>query len=229
MSPLDLNSLIEGENYGHTESSLLAPGYGQHMLPVPAIAPIADYIGETGGSIRPQPANDAYGYADGVADIDELIDKGADGWTGPSLDGFTGVSYAGKPGYGIANDQLAQSGTTNFSPGVVPSEEVGVGRAPGWRWAHYPHVEQHNPRREAYADQGYFADGMPYFLEDENGQLVQNHRPVMRPIWEQALDNLGMSPDQRYLAPGSAIIEQPAAMSLSQILGSLGATGWGLS
>lgn len=226
---IDLNALIEGENYGHTEGSLMSPGYGGGGTNYPALVPIGDVIGETGGSIRTQPADAAYGYADGVMDIEQMLDKPADGWTGPSLDAFTGVSYAGSPGYGIQNDQLGQSSRTSLGGFTIPSEEVGVGRAPGWQWAHYPHVEQHNIRRESYVDQGVFADGQPYFPDDPDGQLVQNHRPVMRPFWDIALENPGFDPAQRYLAAGSGIIEQAPSFALSQILGALGAVGWGVS
>lgn len=226
---LDLRELIEGENYGHTEASLLSPGYGAGGVTVPVVAPIADYVGETSGSIPTFHDNDTYGYSDGNADIEQLIDKGADGWTGPSLDGFVGVSYAGNPGYGVVNDQLGQSGETSTGAGwTVPSDEVGIGRAPGHRMAHMPHVQQNNPRREQYVDQGVFADGMPYFLDN---QILTDEQAgtVRAPFWRQALDNPGMNPDQRYLSMGSAIIDQPPSYALSQILGALGVPGWGIA
>lgn len=223
-----LHDLIESENYGHTEASLLSPGYGGGGMTVPVVAPIADYVGETSGSIRTQPSDNGYGYSDGMVDVEQLLDKPADGWTGPSQDGFVGVSYSGTPGYGVVNDQLGQSAETSTGAGwTVPSEEAGVGRAPGWRMAHMPHVEQHNPRRELYVDQGVFADGMPYFADN---LVTDEQRGTLRaPFWPDALQNPGMNPDQRYLSMGSAIIEQAPGYALSQILGILGAPGWGIS
>lgn len=227
-----LHALISGENDGVSSYSLLSPGYGDTGPATVAYpAPMADYVGETSGVIPVQPQAPGYGYADGTMDIEQLIDKQADGWTGPSQDAFVGVSYAGDPGRGVENDQLGQSAETSTGPGwTVPSEEVGIGRAPGFRWARMPHVEQHSPRREAYVDQGVFADGQPYFpLEGANGQVAQNHRPVRAPFWDKALDNPGFDPAQRYIAAGSAIIEQAPSYALSQILGMLGAPGWGVS
>lgn len=229
---LSLHELIAGENDGTTGASLLSPGYGDTgVMTVPVVAPIADYVGETSGSLRVQTQEAGYGYADGDADIDQLLDKQADGWTGPSLDGFVGVSYAGSPGRGVENDQLGQSAETSTGPGwTVPSDEVGVGRAPGFGWARMPHVEQHSPRREAYADQGVFADGQPYFPEEGvEGQETQNHMPSMPPFHAIALRSPGFDPAQRYIAAGSAIIEQAPGYALSQLLGVLGAPGWGVS
>lgn len=226
-----LSMLIDQGNDGNLGYSLLSPGYGDTPPYELGLMPTADPIGETGGSIPRYQQNAGYPYSDGQMDLEEILDKQADGWTGPSLDQFTGVSYAGLPGYGIKNDQPAQSATTNLGGWSVPSEEVGIGRDPGWRWAHMPHVVQNNPRREAYADQGVFADGMPYFSEASGGygSAGENRTVTRNPIWQNGLTNLGMSPDQRYLAPGSAIIEQPPGMSLSQILGDFGVPGWGVA
>ena len=73
----------------------------------------------------PQPPS--MGYWD-TADLNAFLDKPMDGWSGPSLDQFTGVSYAGDPGYGIMNDNIDHPATVGLGGFTIPSQEVGVGR-----------------------------------------------------------------------------------------------------
>lgn len=224
MSTEALQALIDREVYGNTGASLLGPGYGTPSLP-PGGMPEPSVGAQSYAEATPRAPQPGLGYWD-QEDIGVFIDKQTDGWSGPSLDGFQGVSYAGDPGYGIMNDNIDHPSTVGLGGFTIPSDEVGVGRAPGWRFAHYPHVIQQNLRRECYVDQGMFGDGRP---RDPRDSVYYDQRQAVRsPAWVQALENQGMDPAYRYQPVGSAMIDQPAGVSLSQVMSQLGVVGWGV-
>lgn len=152
------------------------------------------------------------------------------GHSGPSLDSYPTVRYRGdRPGFGDFNDQPMFSGRTNFSPGVDPSEEVGTGKPPGWVQAHMPVAEGINPVRFSYAQQGVFADGGAYFVDED--PAARQHENGRQPWWPATQNQPGQDPNSRAMWPGSAVLESAPSMSLSEILGRVTggrAVGWGV-
>lgn len=110
---------------------------------------------------------------------------------------FVPVEQLGKPGVGPDNFQQFQSGVTNAIPDN-PSAEQGMGRAPGWQWAHMPHVQQFNPARLAGA-----------YMQDGGGFHAFSERVQRSPIWPEGYLNYAQHPNQHAVWPGIATINQP--------------------
>lgn len=147
----------------------------------------------------------------------QVIDAQVVGHSGAAWDGPPTVAYrADKPGFGGFNDQPMMSGDTNFSPGVVPSEEVGTGKPPGWVAAHMPVAQGINPTRSSYVYQGQFADGGAYFRTDD--VAARQRADTRAPWWPATLDQPGQDPNSKMLYPGSAVLESGPSLSVSQLV-----------
>jgi hypothetical protein len=89
---------------------------------------------------------------------------------------YVPVWQAEPAGLGPPNQQQFQSGHTQ-NVKQNPSAEQGIGRSPGQRWPHYPHVQQFNPFRRTQVLQ---RDG-------QDGYSSQVYRPEISLIHLQAL------------------------------------------
>lgn len=134
------------------------------------------------------------------------------------------VTQEGRPGLGPPNEQLFQSGETNAEP-INPADSQGMGRAPGWRWAHYPKVQQFNADRlcnVAFLDGQYAPAALSHTGTDSGRQMRQA-------IWPEGYENYRQQPRQKHVWPHVAIVNQDAIPSFSQQLPPItdpDSTGW---
>jgi hypothetical protein len=110
---------------------------------------------------------------------------------------------------GPYNDQLFQSGETQIVT-VNPANEQGVGRAPGFQWAHYPHVQQFNPTIQH-----------EYTLQDGQGFSPanpgnDNPRSARQAIWPEGYLNYMQQPDQHHWWPAVANVNQAETAAFVQ-------------
>lgn len=98
---------------------------------------------------------------------------------------------------GPPNLQHFQSGHTSIVP-TNPAAEQGIGRAPGWQWAHYPHVQQFN---DTILSESYLQDGQGFHAFSERVQRS--------PIWPEGYLHYTQFPDQHQLWPEVATVNQP--------------------
>lgn len=156
--------------------------------------------------VEPTPAFDeSSGEPIYTNNIDVLTTNPPDLLLAPSA--FVGhVTQIGRPGLGPDNEQLFQSGATNAEP-INPSDEQGVGRSPGFRMAHYPHVQQFNPT--ILAETAYH-DGELFVYDGPTG------RESRSPIWPEGYLNYAQQPDQHQWWPSVATVNQPETPSFTE-------------
>lgn len=130
------------------------------------------------------------------------------------------VTQLGPPELGPPNNQPFQSGHTSIVP-TNPASEQGVGRAPGWQWAHYPHVQQFNVE---------WVNGQTLLLDGQDPQAMLGpgaYRAGRSPIWLQALENYRQLPDQKHVWPAYAVVNQPPSQTFTDVTQSATADGDG--
>lgn len=107
---------------------------------------------------------------------------------------------------GPFNEQLFQSGHTSIVP-TNPADEQGMGRAPGWRMAHYPHVQQFD---ELQAHNFKFQDGAGFHGFSERTQRS--------PIWPEGYLHYTQQPDQHQWWPHVATVNQIEQPSFTEFV-----------
>lgn len=105
---------------------------------------------------------------------------------------------------GPENVQQFQSGHTNIIP-VNPAAEQGQGRAPGWRWAHMPHVQQFNPVIESNT-----------LMQDGGGFHGFSERVQRSPIWPEGYLHYTQQPTLHQWPVGVATVNQPEIPSFTE-------------
>lgn len=231
MSTSAILAMIDGPVIGHTQWAYA--NYDQYVDGM-ADPPTVGTVVSDNQDLRNVLGSDDFtrSYSHMEPTVAQLVDGQVLGHSGPSLDSLPTVRYRGdRPGFGDFNDQPMFSGTTNFSPGVVPSEEVGTGKPPGWVQAHMAVAEGINATRFTYAFEGVFADGGEYFPYEDDPASDRLRQPGRDPWWPATLLAPGQSPNARAMWPGSAVIETQPSMSMSEILGRVTGgrvPGWGV-
>lgn len=107
------------------------------------------------------------------------------------------VDQQGTPGRGPENFQLFQSAETSMVL-TNPADEQGFGRAPTFKWAKYPHVQQFNDTRLADCT-----------LQDGQGFHGFYEREQRSPIWPEGYENYRQQPQQHQWWPSVATVNQP--------------------
>lgn len=107
---------------------------------------------------------------------------------------------------GPFNLQQFQSGHTSIVP-TNPADEQGMGRAPGWRWAHLPHVQQFDP---IMAYNFTFMDG--------GGFHGFSERVQRSPIWPEGYLHYTQQPGEHQWWPHVATVNQPEVPAFTEFV-----------